>query len=68
MIDQIIEKVIEQGGIWCALCVYMILSTNKRYTALEKEVRSHLTDTIKDNTHALKEFKEITNNADKNRS
>lgn len=68
MIDQIIEKVIEQGGIWCALCVYMILSSNRRFNALEKEVRDNLSGTIQANTIALNEFKENTNNANKNRS
>ena len=68
MIDQLISKIVEQGGIWCALCVYMILSSNRRYTALEKEVRDNLSGTIKENTLALKDFKENTQNANKNGS
>jgi len=68
MIDQIIEKVIEQGGIWCALCVYMILYTNKKYNSLEKEVRDRLSGALDANTAALQLVKETIENANKNRS
>lgn len=67
MIDQLIEKVIEQGGIWCALCVYMILYTNKKYNTLETYVRDTLNTTIKTNSDLLAKIEEKID-ADKNGS
>ena len=58
MVDQLIEKVIEQGGIWCALCVYMILYTNKKYNTLERYVRDTLNETIKTNSDLLAKIEE----------
>ena len=67
MIDQLIDKVIDQGGIWCCLCVYMILYTNKKYTILEKEVRTTLKEALEKNTKALNKVKECPYDANTNR-
>lgn len=58
MVDQLVEKVIEHGGIWCCLCVYMIIYTNKKYNALETYVRNTLNETIKTNSDLLSKIEE----------
>ena len=67
MIDQLLDKVFTEGGIWCCLCVYMIVYTNKKYSALERDVRTTLKDTLDKNTETLIKIMEGRPYADKNK-
>jgi hypothetical protein len=57
MIDQLIEIAMTQG-IWCVLCIYLIVQQNRKLTKLENWVQEKVLVALDDNTKALNTFKE----------
>jgi len=66
MIDQVIELALSQG-IWCALGLYLIIQQNRKLTSLEEWVQNRVLVALEDNTEAMKDFKEILTNANKDK-
>ena len=66
MLDQLLELALSQG-IWCALGIYLIVQQNRKLTNLEGWVQKKVLVALEDNTQAMREFKEILTNADKDK-
>jgi hypothetical protein len=58
MFEKIFDLAINDGGIWCVLCVYMIYVQGKKLTALEDWCKGELIPVLQANTALLKEVKE----------
>ena len=65
MLDQLWKLAIEDGGIWCCLCVYMVVYNNKKNKELEAWVREEVITAIQASTAALVQIKEVVDNANK---
>lgn len=65
MLHQLWELAINEGGIWCILCVYMIITNNKKNKELEDWVREEVITAINASTAAMKEIKEAVDHANK---
>lgn len=68
MLEQLWQLAIDDGGIWCCLCVYMIINNNKKNKELESWVREEVVTAINASTAAMTQIKEIVDNANKHDS
>ena len=68
MLEQIWKLAIDDGGIWCCLCIYMIIVNNKKNKELEDWVREEVVTAINASTAAMTQIKEIVDNANKHNS
>lgn len=58
MLEKLYELAIDGGGIWCVLCVYLIVRQNQRYEKLEQWVKEEVITAINAATHVMTEIKE----------
>lgn len=56
--EQLYELAVKGGGIWCVLCIHLIIMQNRKYSSLETWVREKVTTALSDNTAVMKEVKE----------
>lgn len=58
MLEKLYTLAIEGGGIWCCLCIYMIIKQQRKYDALEKWVKEEVITAINASTKVMMDIKE----------
>jgi hypothetical protein len=63
MIETLWEVAVKEGGIWCVLCIYLILHQQRKYTDLEKWVKTEVIAAITASTTTMIKIEEFLKNA-----
>lgn len=58
MLDSLYQMAIEGGGIWCVLCIYLIIRQKRKYDELEAWVKEEVITAIRASTEVMKDIKE----------
>jgi len=58
MLENIWTLAINEGGIWCCLCVYLIVHQQRKQNALEKWVKEEVIVSINTSNKVMSEIKE----------
>jgi len=58
MLDSLYQMAIEGGGIWCVLCIYLIICQKRKYDELEAWVKEEVITAIRASTEVMKDIKE----------
>ena len=61
MLERLYELAIDGGGIWCGLCVYLIIRQHQRYDKLEEWVKEEVLQALNAATNAIEQIKEKLN-------
>ncbi len=58
MLEELYRLAVDEGGIWCCLCIYLIIHQQKKQNALEKWVKDEVIVSINASTKVMTEIKE----------
>ncbi len=64
MLEELYKLAIDGGGIWCVLCIYLIVHQQRKQNALEAWVKEEVITAINASTEVMTQIREKLN-ADK---